>query len=462
MSRRQVLVAGLLAASTALSAAPPAPSFEARIDAAATEVLKSTGVPGASIAVIRDGALVLQKAYGQGRLEPPTAANPAMRFAVGSISKQFTAAAILLLVEEGKLTLDDPVSRFFPALTRAGEVRVRDLLNHTSGYRDFWPQDYVPAFMLRPMTVERLMRDWAMQPLDFAPGTQYQYSNTGYAIAGAIVEKVSGQPLFDFLRQRIFAPLRMSSVVDVSLGRLGPADAAGYLRYTLGPPRLAPKEGAGWLFGAGELAMTAGDLARWDLALLDGKVLAPDSFKAMTTARLLASGVSTQYGFGLSVYMQSGRRVLEHDGEVSGFVAENVLYPDQRAGTVVLTNQDASGAAERIAERVADLLFIDDSPLTARQLGRARAILAGLQRGSIDRTLFTENGNAYFSAQALEDAQQSLAPLGAPQDFRQLSESERGGMRTRRYELKFASATLMLVARELADGRFEQYQLQRE
>ena len=462
MSPRHVLIAGLLAASSALSAQPTAPSLETRIDAAATAVLQSTGVPGASVAVIRDDKLVLQKAYGQGRLEPPTAANPAMRFAVGSISKQFTAAAIMLLAEQGKLELDDPVSKFFPALTRASEVRVRDLLNHTSGYRDFWPQDYVPAFMLQPMTVERLMHDWAMQPLDFTPGTQYQYSNTGYAIAGAIVEKVSGQPLFEFLRQRIFAPLRMSSVVDVSLGRLGPTDAAGYLRYTLGPPRTAPKEGAGWLFGAGELAMTAGDLATWDLALMDGKVLAANSFKAMTTARLLTNGVSTQYGFGLSVYMQSGRRVLEHDGEVSGFVAENVLYPDQRAGIVVLTNQDASSAAEQIAGKVADLLFISDSPLTARQLDRARAIFAGLQHGNIDRTLLTDNGNAYFSAQALDDAKGSLAPLGVPQEFRQLSESERGGMRTRRYELKFASATLMLVARELADGRFEQYQLRRE
>jgi D-alanyl-D-alanine carboxypeptidase len=462
MSRLHALLAGLLAASGALGASPPAPSFETRIDAAAAAVLKSTGVPGASVAVIRDDKVVLQKAYGQGRLEPPTAANPAMRFAVGSISKQFTAAAVMLLVEQGKLRLDDPVSRFFPALTRSGEVRVRDLLNHTSGYRDYWPQDYVPATMLQPMTVERLMHDWAMQPLDFTPGSQYQYSNTGYVIAGAIVEQVSGQPLVEFLHQRIFEPLGMKSVVDVNLGRLGPDDAAGYLRYTLGPPRPAPKEGAGWLFGAGELAMTAGDLARWDLALLDGRVLAADSFKEMSTARLLTSGVSAQYGFGLSVYMQSGRRVLEHDGEVSGFVAENILYPDQRAGIVVLTNQDASAAASQLADRISDLLFISDSPLTARQLERARAIFTGLQHGSIDRALFTENGNAYFSAQALDDARDSLAPLGPPQDFRQVSESARGGMRTRRYELKFASTTLMLVARELADGRFEQYQLQRE
>ena len=451
---------GILVAGLALAAHAAAPSFDAQVDAAAAEVLKSSGVPSASVAVIRDGKVVLVRAYGQARIEPPTGASPAMRYGIGSISKQFTAAAIMLLVEQGKLTLDDPVAKYFPALTRANEVKIRDLLNHTSGYRDYWPQDYVPASMLAPITVEQLMRNWATLPLDFEPGTQYQYSNTGYVIAGAIAEKVAGQPLVEMLHQRIFEPLGMKSVVDINLGRLGPEDPTGYLRYTLGPPRPAPKEGAGWLFAAGELAMTAADLARWDLALLDGKVLKPESFAAMSTTRVLANGASAQYGLGLDVYLQSGRRVLEHGGEVSGFVAENVLYPDQQVAIVVLTNQDASGAAEQLGERIRDLLFVGESPQTARQLARARSIFDGLQHGVIDRNLFTTNGNAYFSAQALRDAQASLAPLGKPQNFRQLSESDRGGLRTRRYELKFASRTLMVVARELPDGRFEQYQLQ--
>jgi len=461
MSRLAAGAIGILAIC-ALGAQAAAGEFEAQVDGAAAAVLESSGVPSASVAVIRDDHVVLVRAYGKARLEPSTAANPAMRYGIGSISKQFTAAAVMMLVEQGKLSLDDPVAKYFPALTRANEVRIRDLLNHTSGYRDYWPQDYVPEFMLTPITVEQLMHDWAMQPLDFTPGTQYQYSNTGYVIAGAIVEKVSGQPLFELLRQRIFEPLGMQSVVDINRGRLASTDAGGYLRYALGPPRPAPKEGAGWLFAAGGLAMTAGDLARWDLAVLDGKLLAPASLAAMTTTRVLANGASAQYGLGLDVYMQSGRRVLEHGGEVSGFVAENVLYPDQHAAIVVLTNQDASSAAETLAERIRDLLFIDDSPLTARQLQRARDIFTGLQRGTIDRSLFTANGNAYFSEPALHDAQAGLAPLGVPQGFSQLSESERGGMRTRRYEVKFPNATLMVVARELADGRFEQYQLQRE
>ena len=448
----------LLVGLAAVSRAATVP-LEARIDAAAAEVLKSTGVPSASIAVIDNGRVTLVKAYGHARLDPAVAATPTMRYAIGSVSKEFLAATVLLLAEEGKLTLDDPVAKYLPALTRAGEVRIRDLLAHTSGYRDFWPQDYVPAAMLLPIARDELIQDWATLPLDFAPGTEFQYSNTGYVIAGAIVEQVTGQPLMEVMRRRIFEPLGMKSVLDVNLARLEPGDAKGYMRYALGPPRPAPKEGAGWLYGAGGLAMTAEDLARWDLALLEHKLLAPASLVAMSTTRLLANGASADYGLGLFVYMQSGRRVLEHDGEVSGFVSQNTLYPEQKSAVVVLTNQDASSAARQLSERIRDLLLAQDSPESARQLSRARQIFAELQRGTLDRKLLTDNGNAYFDAQALLDAKASLAPLGVPKSFQQTLEHERGGMRMRRYEITFPKLALVLVARELPDGRFEQYQL---
>jgi len=461
MNVRATLVITLSAALAAIAQAAPA-SFENGVDAAAAQVLETTGVPSASVAVIRDGRTVLVRAYGHARLQPEEAANPVMRYSVGSVSKEFLAATIMLLVEQGKLSLDDKVAKYFPRLTDASRVTIRDLLNHTSGYRDYWPQDYVPATMLQPITTEKLIQDWATLPLDFEPGSQYQYSNTGYVIAGAIVEKVTGQPVMDAERQRIFEPLGMHSVVDVNLGRLGPEDATGYMRYTLGPPRLAPKEGAGWLFAAGGLAMTAADLARWDVALLTGKLLKPASFAAMSTTRVLSNGVSSDYGLGLSVYMASGRRVLQHDGEVSGFVSENTLFPDQNAAIVVLTNQDASNAAHQLSERIRDLLFLTDSPESTRQLARARKVFTDLQNGTLDRTLFTPNGNAYFTDQALLDAKVSLGPLGTPASFEQTLEHDRGGMRLRRFEIKFANRTLIVVARELADGRFEQYQLRPE
>ena len=209
------------------------------IDTAVQAVLTSSGAPSASIAVVRDGRLVYEKAYGSARVGTPAVpATPAMRYSIGSISKQFTSAALLLLAEEGKLSLDDRVAKWFPELTRASEITIRQLLSMTSGYQDYWPQDYVMPDMLKDTTPSAIMKGWAQKPLDFEPGTRWQYSNTNYVIAGQIAERVSGQPLLAFLRARVFGPLRMASVVDTDQMALGPGDPMRYLRYALGPPRV--------------------------------------------------------------------------------------------------------------------------------------------------------------------------------------------------------------------------------
>jgi CubicO group peptidase (beta-lactamase class C family) len=137
-------------------------------------------------------------------LEPPKAATPEMRYSIGSVSKQFTAAAILLLQEQGKLSLNDAVGKYVPGLTRGDEVTIRQILSHTSGYQDYWPEDYLMTTMMKPATAQLIIDTWAKKPLEFEPGTKWQYSNTNYVIAGLIVEKVSGQKLMDFLG-RIFS-----------------------------------------------------------------------------------------------------------------------------------------------------------------------------------------------------------------------------------------------------------------
>ena len=164
---------------------------------------------------MKNGQVVYVKAYGDARLDPKTPATPDMRYSIGSISKQFTATAILLLQEQGKLSLDDKVAKFIPNLTRANEVTIRQLLSHTSGYQDYWPQDYVMPMMLKPVTAQKILDGWARNPLDFEPGTKWQYSNTNYVIAGVIVEKVSGMPLLQFLSQKVFTPLGMKSVMNI-------------------------------------------------------------------------------------------------------------------------------------------------------------------------------------------------------------------------------------------------------
>src|SRR5438105_9970257 len=189
-----------------------------KIDKVATDALTRTGVPSASIAVVKDGQVVYVRAYGDARLEPKTPATAEMRYSIGSISKQFTAAAILLLQEQGKLSLDDKVSKFIPDLTRANEVTIRQLLSHTSGYQDYWPQDYVMPFMLQPVTSQKIMDTWAKKPLDFEPSTRWQYSNTNYVIAGVIVEKAAHMPLLQFLSEKVFIPLGMKSVANIDEG----------------------------------------------------------------------------------------------------------------------------------------------------------------------------------------------------------------------------------------------------
>jgi len=430
----------------------------AQVDSIAAEVLQSTGVPSATVAVVKHGRLLYAQAYGAARLDPRGAATPDMRYAIGSISKQFTATAILLLQQEGKLSLDDPISRFVPGLTDGSQVTIRELLSHTSGYQDFWPQDYVMPMMLKPTTPQAIADTWAKKPLDFAPGTRWQYSNTNYTLAGLVVQKASGMPFFQFVHSRILQPLGLSSASDFDANPRS-ADATGYLRYALGPLRPAPDAAPGWMWAAGELAMTARDLATWDISLIDRSLLRPASYRQLETEVLLKNGAGTGYGLGVDVGMQGGHRMISHSGEVSGFTAYNAVFPDDSAAVVVLTNQDAAPASGAIGNRVAGLLFPTEDAQAAAKTAQARAIFAGLQKGTIDRSLFTSNANAYFSEQALQDFASSLGPLGAPVSFTQAGQSLRGGMVLRVYRVTFPGRTLRAWTYELPDGKLEQYQV---
>jgi CubicO group peptidase (beta-lactamase class C family) len=432
-------------------------TLSANVDKAVNEILARTGAPSASVAVVRDGKLVYANAYGVARLEPKTPATPQMRYSIGSISKQFTAAAILMLAEEGKLSLDDKVVRWLPELTRAKDVSIRQLLSMTSGYQDFWPQDYVMPGMLEPATPQQIADTWAKKPLDFEPGTRWQYSNTNYVIAGMIFEHAAGVPLVDFLRQRVFAPLQMTSVADVHAAPLPADDPARYHRYALGPLRQAPKEGKGWLFAAGELAMTAQDLAKWDISMINESVLPPVWYREMERETLLANGTGTHYGLGVEVSTVAGRRRISHAGEISGFTAQNNVYPDQRAAIVVQTNLDATNAAAQITDRIAQLLFATTDPTAGAATAQARKIFEGLQKGEIDRALFTANANAYFSDEALKDFAASLGPLGVPQEFVQTSQTMRGGMTGRGYRVKFPNKMLRAWTFAMPDGKLEQF-----
>lgn len=450
----------LLVAAGAPAAELPS-TTSAKIDEIAAKALTDSGAPSVSIAVVQGSKIVCQKAYGHARLDPATDAKPAMRYSIGSVSKQFMAGAILLLVQDGKLSLDDRVSKYLPNLTRAGEVTIRELLSHTSGYQDYYPQDYVAPFMEKPVTAESILDQWGRKPLDFDPGTRWQYSNTNFVIAGRIVENVTGAPFFTFLEKRILQPLGMTSAIDLDEQTLGASDATGYTRFALGPQRPARSEGRGWLYAAGELAMTAHDLALWDISLMDHTLLKPASFDVMTTPVRLRNGAPTDYALGVGVSDANGHPKLSHGGAVAGFVSLNTVWPDQGAAVVVLVNADGSSAPASITNQIAPLvLTAAEDPDAKRALQQARQIFDRLLEGKIDRGLLSSNADAYFTRQVLEDASASLKALGSLASLKQISVELRGGMTYRHFQIQFKDKSLHLSTLTLPSGKLEQYLIQ--
>jgi len=459
--RTMLLIALVVSVSGSLAGQLPQEAVD-RIDAIASKALADTGAPSVSIAIVKDDKIAYAKAYGNARLEPATPAQPDMRYCIGSVSKQFLAGAILLLVQDGKLSLDDRVARFLPSLRRASDITIRQLLSHTSGYQDYYPLDYVAPFMQQPVTAGGILERWAMKALDFDPGTEWQYSNTNYVVAGRILEKVTGMPLMAFLESRIFRPLGMQSPVDLDVHPLSSPDAAGYTRFGLGPPHAVPPEAPGWLYAAGELAMTARDLALWDQSLMEGRLLKAASLEEMIKPVRLKNGAPTYYGLGVGISDASGHPRLSHGGAVSGFVSDNVVWLDQGIAVVALTNLDGSDAPRSIVSQIGTWLVGEKlDPQAARPLEQARQIFLDLQQGKIDRSILNSDADAYFTAQVLADAASSLKPLGTPASFEQTSFGLRGGMMYRSFRIGFASGkSVHLSTFSTPDGKLAQYLIQ--
>ena len=420
------------------------------IDGAAAKALADTGVPAASIAIVRDGKIVYIKAYGYQRVGQ--LARTDARYGIASVGKQFTAAAILILADEGKLSLDNKVAKYLPDLTRAGDVTIRQLLSHTAGYRDSWPQDYLFEEMTRPTTPVAVLDRWAKAPLDFEPGTKWQYSNTDYVAAGRIVELVSGQSLAAFLNEHVFARLGMHPVESDT--ELTSADPARYGRDGLGPVHVIRAPASGWGIGAGQFAMTAADLARWDISVIDQSVMSPAAYAAQQREVLLNNGLGTTYGLGVYVKSANGHRMIEHNGGDEGFYTENRIYPDDRAAIVVAINGDFGNAHYAIADAIQDELFADSSGVA-----RARALYAMVRDGHLDRATLTANASFYLTPAKLAEYRTSFVTLGEPKVVEQIQSGLRGGFTSERFLFDFGNRKLQVTIRAEPDanGRVEEF-----
>jgi CubicO group peptidase (beta-lactamase class C family) len=460
----------LLAA--AIAAAPPAaraqgidslpPDVAAKVAAAVQKVIADTKVPSASVGIVMNGRIAYVRAFGMAKLKPPVPARESMHYAIGSISKQFTVAAVMLLQQEGKLSIDDPVSKWLPELTRSNEVTLRNLMSHTSGYEDYAPQDYTIPDWTRATSAEKIVHEWATKPLDFEPGTEYQYSNTNYNIVGLIVQKVAGEPFWQFLKRRVLDPVGLPNTIDLDTQH-NLLEPVGYFRHALGPLRPALEEAPGWYFADGEIAMPVADLLKWDLSVMNQSLLSPASYAEMEAPTTLKNGKTSNYGLGFSIGTWNGRKIVSHSGEVGGFVAANYVIPETKIAIAVLTNQEASPAAGEIGRAL--LGVIAPAPAaTSDTAGAATAetlawkVLAAFQRGTIDRSLFTANCNFYFDKTAVADYRVSLAPLGAISSVTQTSKFQRGGMTFRGFAVVFAGGKKVnLSTFTMPDGKIEQF-----
>jgi D-alanyl-D-alanine carboxypeptidase len=452
-SYARTLCGAICAALLCLPVTPCAALNIERVDTVAAEWLKSTGAPSVSLAIVEHGALVYAKAYGRARLGPDAPAGTSVRYAIDSVSKEFTAAALLLLAQQGKLTLDDRLGKWLPDLGPAAEVTLRQALTHTGGIRDYWPEDFVTPEMRAPASPRAIIQEWADRPLDFPAGTEWQYSNTGYVLAGAVVERVAGESLFDFLRENIFAPLAMSRVADYQKTQSA-EQALGYTRYGLGPIHPAPREAAGWLFGAAGLAMTPSDLALWDISLIGRSLLEPGSYEEEFAPVRLANGSSYPYALGLSVANDAaGRLRLSHGGSGSGFLAENRIWPHEKVALAIVTNGDWASPGD-LADRIAFIVL----PPTAVE-ARARALFEAFQSGTVKRSEFIEIGQAYLTDQVLAESHASLAPLGPARLIELEREQKRGGMVTRVWKILCRDTSLRAIEREAADGRLAEFMI---
>lgn len=332
-----------------------------KVDVLVASELKNQKLPGLALAVVREGKVIKAQGYGLANLELNVAVTPATLFQTGSVGKQFTATAVMMLVEQQKIALDDRIAKYFDnAPPQWNSITIRQLLTHTSGipdYTDAKVSDNDPLIDLRKdYTEDELLREYETMQLEFVPGTKWKYSNTNYALLGFLIHKVTGEFYGDYLHEQIFAPLGMSSTRIISERDIIPNRAAGY---ELVGNELKNQD---WVSPSlnttadGSLYTNVLDMAKWDAALYTEQLLKKSSLEQMWTPVHLANGMTYPYGFGWEFARVEGHRVIEHSGAWQGFSTQISRYVDDRLTVIVLTNLDSDHSRpDKIVRQVAAL-----------------------------------------------------------------------------------------------------------
>lgn len=428
MIRQLAAAAALL---SLLGAAPLSltPKQIAAINAIGTRSVAGRATPGLTIAILHSGSVVYSKGFGYMNVENAVPARGDTSYPIGSNTKQFTATAILMLQDEGKLSIEDRLSKYLPEIPHANQVTLRNLLTHSGGYAEYTAIGTFDELGNRPTTLAGMVNSVDHLPLAFKPGTTRQYSNTGYNLLAMVIERVSGMSYGDFLEQRIFKPLGMTSTFVRNSDDTRPNIATEYESYALGPWEHATHLDYTWFGGAGAIISNAADLGKWNAALFSGKLLSKRSLtEMMTPHRIGKNDPFPDYGFGIMVSrLPNGHRMISHGGNTYGAATQDARFPDDHIGIVVLANSGAFSYDSAVAALYGVLVpsaSAKPSPHPGSTPGKAAgpqanpAMVASAERwlddaiaGNIDMTQLRPDFRAHMIPEH-RAALQALAPLG--------------------------------------------------
>lgn len=443
-------------AAAATVAVPTAAPVDARrshaISAIAKGELHAQSAPGLAIGVVEDGLLVYAHGFGYADTARHIRAGAQTKFYAGAISEQFTAAALLLLEQDRKLSLKDHVTRFIPELANARGVTLAQLLSHTSGLPMLSEVPDAPRDVTRPVKWDDVLRSIGKANVFAPPGKQYRRNPLDYTIAALVAQRVAGEPLSVFLQTRVFEPLIMNSTFLAGDQGAGAA-ARGYTRDG-GRFKAVRAPDPTWLFGSSDLVTTIDDLAKWDIGM--PLILNVDSVRTMWSNAALPPGMDS-YGMGWMVDQRAGQTFVWRNGMLPGYHSMNALLPAQHVAVIVLSNADALGsdstiAPERVANRVLDIVAPFSQVHVANVIvRRASEWLDRLARVDIDRTQLTPGYSQYLTDRVV--LQTDLRSLGPPQSIVPIENFARGSDTVYVFDVRFRRSSMRYQFEVTGDGK---------
>jgi CubicO group peptidase (beta-lactamase class C family) len=455
----------LLSAVALIAAAPlssPAPS-RAVNPAAVRTIMNTSHIPGLELVVLDHGKVAYSGAFGVKNLTTKAPVDQHTRFEIGSITKQFTAAAVMQLADSGKLSLSDPLGKYVKNLPAAKKVTIRQLLWQVSGIPNYTDVNgFEKLAVSRPGTFDAMMALVAKMPLHFKPGTKWEYSNTNYVLLGRIVELASGMPWAQYIRTHVFAPAGMtessfmedeSHIADMATG------------YTMEKGKIVPTQPfVGWAAAAGAIVSTASDLGKWDNAFFSGRIVPMRDVKEITTPGPV-KGSFGGYGFGWFIDTQNGVARISHDGGTFGYLASNETYPSLSQAIIVLQNSTTL-APDKVGEVAFDDLHPELATTAGKTVGgedpaitaRVKAVWNEFTSGKLDRAQFSDQLNKVLTPDAVAGASAQMKALGAPSSWSYAGSQKSGQLTAYNYRVAFANGISMTVTMALTpDGKIDGY-----